>query len=217
MNETHRDLDYDQYLVEISGGKAELTMITVTPLSVGPSGAGMALTREEYASARFQSPYIYERVIGRLVVMSPAGPEHRFVSRPFRRQLSGYWDRHSDLVDDVDIEGWVATSEDDDRLPDICVYLAGPSSNQKVPDRVPDLIFEFVCNSRSDQERDYIDKRLEYHRIGVKEYVIVDRFKQRVMVIRWQPAVFEEAILTIDETYTTPMLPELAILIREAF
>jgi len=191
--------------------------MSATTIRLGPADAGLRLTKTEFADAQFQEPYLYERIQGRLVVMSPAGPEHRFVSRPFRRQVSGYWDRHPDLVDDVDIEGWVATSEHDDRMPDICVYLAGPSSSEVVPERVPDLVFEFVSGSRSDQERDYIQKRQEYHRIAVREYVIVDRFKQQVLVLRWQPTDFEETVLSIDDTYKTPLLPGLAIAVREAF
>jgi Uma2 family endonuclease len=191
--------------------------IAVAQQSLSPADAGRCLTREEFAAAQFQEPYIYERVLGRLLVMSPAGPEHRFVSRPFRRQLCGYWDRHPDLVDDVDIEGWVATSEDNDRLPDICVYLAGSSSSEVVPNRVPNLIFEFVSGNRSDQERDYVQKRQEYHQIGVREYVIVDRLKKEVLVLRWQPTDFEATVLTIDEAYTTPLLPGLAISIADAF
>lgn len=191
--------------------------MSATTIRLGPADAGLRLTKTEFADAQFQEPYLYERIQGRLVVMSPAGPEHRFVSRPFRRQVSGYWDRHPDLVDDVDVEGWVATSEHDDRMPDICVYLAGPSSSKVVPERVPDLIFEFVSGNRSDQERDYIQKRQEYHRIAVREYVIVDRFKQQDLVLRWQPDDFEETVLTIDDTYMTPLLPGLAIAVREAF
>lgn len=191
--------------------------MSATTIRLGPADAGLRLTKTEFADAQFQEPYLYERIQGRLVVMSPAGPEHRFVSRPFRRQVSGYWDRHPELVDDVDVEGWVATSENDDRMPDICVYLAGPSSSEVVPERVPDLVFEFVSGSRSDQERDYIQKRQEYHRIAVREYVIVDRFKQQVLVLRWQPTDFEETVLSIDDTYKTPLLPGLAIAVREAF
>lgn len=191
--------------------------MSATTIRLGPADAGLRLTKTEFADAQFQEPYLYERIQGRLVVMSPAGPEHRFVSRPFRRQVSGYWDRHPELVDDVDVEGWVATSEHDDRMPDICVYLAGPSSSEVVPERVPDLVFEFVSGSRSDQERDYIQKRQEYHRIAVREYVIVDRFKQQVLVLRWQPTDFEETVLSIDDTYKTPLLPGLAIAVREAF
>ena len=90
-----------------------------TALNLTPQHAGIALTAEEFASAKFQEPFIYERVQGRLVVMSPAGPEHRRVSRPFRRELGGYWHSRPHIVDEVDIEGWVATSSADDRIPDI--------------------------------------------------------------------------------------------------
>ena len=193
-----------------------MTIIAEKP-SLGPDDAGLALSREEFAEADFQEPYIYERVQGRLVIMSPAGPEHRFVSRPFRRELCAYWATHRELVDDVDIEGWVATTDEDDRLPDICVYLVGPSSHQSVPERVPELIFEFVSRDRSDQERDYIDKRREYHAIGVKEYVIVDRFKRNALVLNWEPGDYSELRLKHSENYTTPLLPGLSIALRDAF
>jgi Uma2 family endonuclease len=131
--------------------------------------------------------------------------------------LGGYWSSHKDVVDDVDVEGWVSTSEDDDRIPDICVYLKGPQSAQRVPRRVPDLIFEVVSGSRADQERDYIHKREEYHRIGVKEYVIVDRFKESVLVLTWQRQGYRERKLTGKGVYKSPLLPGLAVPLREVF
>jgi Uma2 family endonuclease len=186
-------------------------------LLLTPQDAGVRLTRDEFAAASYQEPYIYERVRGRLVVMSPAGPEHRQVSRPFRRELGLYWGLHPDVVEDVDVEGWVATTEDDDRIPDICVYLVASSSHQAIPYRVPDLIFEFVSGERSDQERDYIDKRAEYHAIGVKEYVIVDRFKRSALVLIWQPGDYAECTLGASDAYTTSLLPGLTVALREAF
>ena len=189
-----------------------------TPLQrLGPGDAGRRVTAEEFRTADFDEGFTYERVRGRLVVMPPAGPEHRYVSRPFRRRLGGYWDRNPTFIDDVDVEGWVATSPDDDRIPDICVYLAGPSSGEDVPDRVPDLIFEFVSGDRRDQERDYVHKREEYHAVGVKEYVIVDRFKQQALVLTWQTDDFAERTLAASENYATPLLPGLTIPMTEAF
>jgi Uma2 family endonuclease len=188
-----------------------------TALQLGPDDAGAQLTAEEFAGASYEPPFIYERVKGRLVVMSPAGSEHRFVSRPFRRVLGGYWSANPDVIDDVDVEGWVSTSNEDDRIPDICVYLSGASSSERVPRRVPDLIFEFVSANRSDQERDYIDKRAEYHSIGVKEYVIVDRFKQAVLVLTWKEQDFVESWLRPGDAYTTPLLQGLRIELSEAF
>ena len=148
--------------------------------------------------------------------MSPAGPEHRQVSRPFRRELGLYWGLHPDVIEDVDIEGWVATSPQDDRIPDICVYLEGVSSDT-IPKRVPEIVFEFVSSSRADQERDYIAKREEYHSIGVKEYVIVDRFKQEVLVLAWQEGDYEEQVLKSDQVYHTPLLAGLSVSLTEVF
>jgi len=180
--------------------------------------AGMEVSADQFASADFQGPYIYERVQGRLVVMSPAGPEHRQVSRPFRLELGGYWHAHTDVVDEVDIEGWVATSADDDRIPDICVYLVAGRSHETVPQRVPEIIFEFVSQDRTDQERDYIDKRKEYYGIGVREYVIVDRFKQAVLVLTHSDlGDFEEAWLPSSGVYTSPLLPGFSVPLVEVF
>ena len=138
------------------------------------------------------------------------------MSRRFRRELGLYWDLHSKVVVDVDIEGWVATSPEDDRIPDICVYLAGASSDT-VPQRVPEIVVEFVSSSRADQERDYIAKRAEYHAIGVKEYVIVDRFKQEVSVLEWQAGDDEEQVLKSDQVFETPLLPGLTVSLKEVF
>lgn len=179
--------------------------------------AGARITAEEFAGAQLEPPFQYERVRGRLVVMSPAGPEHRNVSRPFRRELGACWGNHPDVVEDVDVEGWVTTSTETDRIPDICVYLQGAHTGETVPRRVPDLIFEFVSADRSDQERDYIDKRAEYHAIGVKEYVIVDRFKQAALVLTWANSDFTEARLQVTDEYTSPLLPGLSVRLSEAF
>jgi Uma2 family endonuclease len=186
-------------------------------LRVGPKNAGERISAEEFASAEFIPPYRYERVRGRLVVMAPAGPDHRESSRPLYRKLVRYWDDHDDVVDYVDVEGWVKTTTLDDRLPDICVYLTATASGKKVPQRVPDVIFEIVSESRSDQERDYIDKREEYHRIGVKEYVIVDRFKREALVLTWRAEDYDERTLDENAVYTTPLLPGLAIPLADAF
>ncbi len=188
-----------------------------TLIELSPADAGLRISAEQFAGARTQAPYIYERVQGRLVVMSPAGPEHRAVSRPFRRELGLYWGLHPTEVDEVDVEGWLATSPDDDRLPDICVYLAGPDSDQTVPHRVPELIFEFVSADRSDQERDYIAKRREYHEVGVKEYVIVDRFKKAILILTHRGTNdYSERWLREGE-YTTPLIPGLTVALSEVF
>ena len=191
--------------------------VVVYQRQLGPDDAGRRVSAEEFATWEFVEPFIYERVRKRLVVIPPADHGHRLASRPFRRRLGAYWSDHPTLVEDVVVRGWVSTSPDDDRLPDICVYLVGDDAQRRVPHRVPSLVFEFVSKSRSDQERDYIHKRDEYHAIGVKEYVIVDRFKRSVLVLTWQPDDYAERTLSENEAYSTPLLPGLTIPLSEAF
>jgi len=184
---------------------------------LGPDNAGELISAEQFASADFVKPFKYERVKGRLVVLPPTSTIHRRTSRPIRLELSCYWGAHRDYVDDVDVAGWLATSDDDDRLPDICVYLNGPNSHLQPPERVPELVFEIVSGSRSDQERDYIDKRSEYHAVGVKEYVIVDRFKTSVLVLTWAKQDYEERELAAADVYTTSLLPGLRVPLADVF
>lgn len=193
------------------------SIVSTAAVRLGPDDAGELISVEEFAAAEFVEPFRYERVKGRLVVITPAGSDHREISRPFRRRLGGYWDAHPDVVDDVDVEGWVVTSEEDDRLPDICVHLKGPRSGDEVPQRVPEMIFEFVSSSRADQERDYIDKREEYHRIGVQEYVIVDRFKESVLVLTWADDDYRERKLRLADVYTSTLLPGLSVPLPDVF
>ena len=196
---------------------ATFSSLETDQLCLGPDAAGCLVSAAEFANAEFKEPFQYERVRGRLVVLNAAGAEQRFVSRPFRRTLSAYWAEHLSLVEDVDVKGWVITSPDNDRLPEICVYLVGDDAQRRIPDRVPALVFEFVSQCRSDQERVYIHKRDEYHAIGVKEYVIIDRFKRAVLVLTWQPDGCSERTLTEHDFYSTSLLPDLVIPLSEAF
>ena len=99
--------------------------------------------------------------------------------------------------------------DDSDRLPDIAVYLTGGTG--RLPDRVPELIFEIVSRGSKDRKRDYEEKRSEYERIGVQEYVIVDRFDHRLTVLRLEEATFVETVLQPSDRYNTPLLPGLEI------
>ena len=79
------------------------------------------------------------------------------------------------------------------------------------------MVFEFVSKRRSNQERDYIHKRDEYHAIGITVYLIVNRFKRSVFVLRWQPRGDAEHTLAERDFHSTPLLPDLIIPLSEAF
>lgn len=178
-------------------------------LLLTPADAGMELSREEYAEADFKEPSKYERVRGRLIVMAPAGHEHHSTAEPVRDYLGAYRLAHPEVIEHVFQESWTTINDDTDRHPDIAVYLT--SSTGRIPERVPDLIFEVVSEDRRDRERDYDEKRGEYESIGVREYVIVDRFEQRVTVLRLGAGGYVETVLEPDDVYSTPLLPGLEV------
>jgi Uma2 family endonuclease len=178
-------------------------------LSISHTDDGMELSREEFAEADFERPWRYERAKGRLVVMVPPGHDHHVTAEPIRDQLVAYKLAHPERVQHVFQESWAAVEEDTDRFPDIAVYLT--SSAGRIPDRVPELIFEVVSKSARDRRRDYVEKREEFERIGVQEYVIVDRFDHKLTVLQLRDGKYVASALGPADTYATPLLPGLAI------
>jgi Uma2 family endonuclease len=175
-------------------------------LHLGKKDSGMPLSHAEFAKADFTEPWRYERVHGRLVVMSPSGHEHGVKANFFRSHLGAYEVQRPDIVEFVFSEAWVHVDGDTDRIVDIAVYLRG-SSAAKVPRRIPDLIVEVASPSTSDRRRDYQEKRAEFERLGVKEFLVVDRFEHRVTVFRLSAGHYAETVLGPSDVYTTLLLP----------
>ena len=185
--------------------------MSATLLQLTAADAGMELTREEFADAEWADGTRFERCNGRLVVMPPAGHEHRVTSEPIRDRLVVYKVAHPEIVEHVFEESWTSVDENTDRIPDIAVYLRTRFAGQQIPDRIPELIFEIVSPGRANRRRDYDEKRDEYERIGVLEYVIVDRFDHEVTVLRLVDNHYHEELLKPRDTYRTPLLPGLEI------
>jgi len=190
-------------------------MSTKTELRLGVADHGVKLTREEFGEAQYEEPWRYERVNGRLVVMSPAGHDHQIPNNYFRDHLGAYRLSHPEIVECVISEAWVCTTKSSDRIADIGVFLVATKNKGTLPDRPPDLAFETVSGGGEDRKRDYVDKRAEYLRAGVKEYVIVDRFESRVTVLRRVRGRFDESELGPRDAYTTTLLPGLKIPLKE--
>jgi Uma2 family endonuclease len=186
-------------------------------LILGPEDDGRLVSSAEFAGAEFREPWKYERVEGRLVVMAPDGYQRHRSSKPWRDQLVVYELNHPDIVQDVFSQPWVRVDDANDRIGDIGVYLVAKQPMPEPPDRPPDLMFEIVSPGREARERDYVQKRAEYHRYGIREYVVIDRFAQRVTVLTHTPEGYAERVLTSSDVYATPLLPGLAIPLGEVF
>ena len=183
--------------------------------SLGPEDEGRALSADEFAEAEYREPWRYERVDGRLIVMPPSGPGHREASEPLRDHLGAYRLAHPEIVRMVCSEAWVRRGELADRIGDIGVYLTRDDEPSIPPERAPDLMFEIVSPSAEDRRRDYVEKRADYEGLGIREYVIVDRFQRSVTVLTLAEGRYEERVLSASDFYTSPLLPGLAIPLAE--
>jgi Uma2 family endonuclease len=152
-------------------------------LTLGPNDNGRVVSADEFAEADYVEPWIYERVDGRLVVMSPEGRRHVADTRPWRKALSAYWAEHPDFVEDFVVQAWLRVDEGTDRIGDIGVYLVGDASLAPVPDRAPDIMLEAVSPGAESRDRDYVRKRVDYHKQRVREYVIINGEEEQVVVL----------------------------------
>jgi Uma2 family endonuclease len=187
------------------------TDTTSTRLRLGLDDHGRATTAAEYLGAEFDEPWRYELRDGRLAVMSPAGEDHVATTQPWLELLMAYRLAHPARVDRVAPEAWVRIDDENYRIGDLGVYLRGERSGLRIPERAPELIFEFVSPGRMAHDRDYVEKRSDYHAAGVREYVIVDPLAARVIVLTDAPGRYAERVLRAGEAYATPLLPDLAV------
>lgn len=193
-------------------------MSTARPiLRLGKRDQGRLVSSEEFAEADFDEPWKYEREDGRLIVRAPAGEEHSEVAEDWRDWLGVYRVARPDIVQRVASEAWLRVDGGTDRIRDIGVYLRSDQPMSRRPDRVPDLMFEVVSEDKTSRDRDSIRKRAEYHRIGVREYVIIDRFRRVVTVLSHQPEGYSDRTLRADEVDLSPLLPGFSVRISEAF
>jgi len=189
--------------------------VTEDQLRFGQRDDGRPTSADEFAAAEFDEPWTYERVDGRLVVMSPEGTGHVLQSEPWRDRLGAYRLSRPKIVRSVVSQAWIRIDEDNTRIADIGVYLGGPLSNLNIPEQVPDLVFEIVSPGKASRRRDYVEKRAQYEKIGVREYVIIDRFDGKVTVLTLGEAGYSEAVLTPTDVYRSPLLPGFEVQLAE--
>jgi Uma2 family endonuclease len=190
-----------------------------TTLHLGRADHGRPLTAEEFAGASYDEPWKYERVDGSLVVMFPDSEAHDGISEPWRDRLGMYRLTHPEIVEQVVSEAWLLVPDLTDRIGDIGVYLlpTDGSTPPSRPGRVPELMFEVVSPEPKDRRRDYVEKKAEYHAVGVREYVVIDRFERKVTVFTHDPDGYRERVLTGQGVHETPLLPGFRVPLDDVF
>ena len=130
-----------------------------------------------------KAPRYAELVEGVFRVMSPASGFHGITATAVARLLD-------DLLGDRGVVGThmpVRTAHNTLREPDVAVYLgrsAGDSQGETYPDLVPDLIVEVISRSTAGEDRG--PKKVEYERVGVREYYLLDPNRSAVQAFSLQ-------------------------------
>src|SRR5262249_29437055 len=67
------------------------------------------------------------------------------------------------------------------------------------------IAIEFVSEGKRNWVRDYVIKREEYERVGVREYWIIDRF-QRIMTV-YRQGLVGALVVKEGDIFRTPLMP----------
>ncbi len=102
--------------------------------------------------------------------------------------------------------------------PDLAIVIlrgGAAAEGENTEEGVPDIVVEVLS---SDPNRDLVRKRQVYAEAGIPEYWIFDWRAETALLLELQNGVYvERAMLSVDDTLTTPLLPGLAIPLTSVF
>lgn len=156
---------------------------------------------------------------GELYIMPRPRIRHQFLQYRMLLHTGNYLDGFDDPPAQVFHDVIVALSLESRILysPDLVIILEGGSAvvADRMVEGVPDIVMEILS---SDRRRDLVRKRQVYAEAGIPEYWIFDPRADTATLLELRDGVYvERAVLTADETLTTPLLPGLAIPLADVF
>ena len=156
---------------------------------------------------------------GVLYIMPRPRPDHQFVRRRFGHHFDIYFDGFADPPGEVHDDVVLALPSELPRLfvPDLAIILRSGRAavGNRMMEGVPDIVIEVLS---TDRNRDLVRKRQVYAEAGIPEYWICDRRDDTVRQLELRNGQYvERAVLTADDTLTTPLLPGLAIPLADVF
>ena len=182
--------------------------------------SGMRLTIEEF----MELPELWDKRKmeldeGVLYIMPRPRKVHSFLQLRMYRHIDDYIDGFTEPPAELLADFTIALSLERRILliPDLCIVLQGnPAvSGDRMVEGPPDIVVEILS---SDRNRDLVRKRQLYAEAGVLEYWIFDTLNDTATLLELQNGEYvERAVLTADDTLTTPLLPGLAIPLADVF
>lgn len=187
-------------------------MATITR-RVGPADHGQRMTLDEFIEADFEGGWLYELARGVIDVTEVPGPHHGRIVRRIAHLFMHYEDQHPGVINYGAGGGECRLrlpGMQSDRHPDQAIYLNAQPPGRRVWTRwVPSLVVEVV--SVGGEERDLVEKREEYLRVGVTEYWILDPSERALHVLSRAGDVWEEVVVPAGAVHRTYLLPGLEV------
>jgi Uma2 family endonuclease len=180
-------------------------------VKIGPSDHGKPMSLDDFDRAEVQEGYRYELGRGVIVVSDLPGRRHRAQWKEIHRQVSVYQVTFPDVIDTLatgDVCKILVPPLDSERHPDLLIYKTSEDDIEEEAvwrTWIPEVVVEIV--SLGSELRDYVEKREEYLRFGIKEYWIVDAERQEVLVLRRWRNRWRERVVSASETDSTRLLP----------
>ena len=192
---------------------ADLPALDV-PRTLRPSDAGRRMAFEDFILCDFEDGCFYELARGIIVVAEVPGIEHGFIEQRTSDLFAFYNRDHPGLIRyrahgsgcRLRLPGMQT-----DRHPDFAAYLTDRPVNAPKPWSVwvPDLVVEIV--SPGGEERDFVEKREEYLRAGVREYWILNPATRVLHALQRAGDTWQEQTIVADALYRCPLLPGLEV------
>ena len=156
---------------------------------------------------------------GVLYVMPRPRKVHGFLQFRLYRHIDDHIDSFAEPPAELLVDFVVALSLERRILlaPDLSIVLRGSkaTSNDRMVEGTPDIVVEILSSDRS---RDLVRKRQLYAEAGVPEYWIFDPPNDTATLLELHNGEYvQRAVLTADDTLTTPLLPGLAIPLADVF
>jgi Uma2 family endonuclease len=194
-------------------------MATVTKKRLrefGSESNGPLMTPAEFDQAAFVEGWRYELINGLLVVSPPPLEEERDANDEL-----GYWlRRHRNTHPegnqlDATLHWHTVCTPANRRYADRVIW-AGLGRKPRRGER-PTIVVEFVSAGKRDRQRDCEEKRDEYMALGIREYLIFDRFERTLTVYIRKDDKVKKRVLRAHQKYRTDLLPGFELPLERLF
>jgi Uma2 family endonuclease len=186
---------------------------------IGPADHGRRMTLADFEHAEVAEGHLYELGRGVVIVSDIPGRRHLMQLGAIRRQLHTYDLQHPGRIHTIasGSECKILLADlDSERHPDLALYKNPPPEEDDFwASWIPEVVIEVV--SPGSEQRDYVEKREEYLRFGVREYWIVDAAREEVLILRRSRGRWIERTMRASDTYRTRLLPEFAFVCAPVF